>query len=88
VPSLSLPPSEPERESVQVLTQFDAVRSFIVRARKARPNFAITKDNAPAVAQVCQKLDGLPLAIELAAARVRMCRSSRSRPDWLTAFTC
>ncbi|HEX3830622.1 MAG TPA: LuxR C-terminal-related transcriptional regulator [Solirubrobacteraceae bacterium] len=72
VPSLSLPLEEPERESVQALGQFDAVRLFIERARKARPNFAVTNDNAPALAQVCQELDGLPLAIELAAARVRM----------------
>ena len=72
VPSLSLPPRERERESVQALGQFDAVRLFIERARKARSNFAVTNENAPAVAQVCEELDGLPLAIELAAARVRM----------------
>ncbi|HUO71945.1 MAG TPA: LuxR C-terminal-related transcriptional regulator [Solirubrobacteraceae bacterium] len=72
VPSLSLPQRERERESVQALGQFDAVRLFIERARKARPNFAVTNENAPAVAQVCEELDGLPLAIELAAARVRM----------------
>jgi predicted ATPase/class 3 adenylate cyclase/DNA-binding CsgD family transcriptional regulator len=72
VPSLSLPPRERERESVQALGQFDAVRLFIERARKARPNFVVTNENAPAVAQICEELDGLPLAIELAAARVRM----------------
>ena len=72
VPSLSLPPRERERESVQTLGQSDAVRLFIERARKARPNFAVSNENAPAVAQVCEELDGLPLAIELAAARVRM----------------
>ena len=72
VPSLSLPPRERERESVLALGQFDAVRLFIERARKARPNFGVTNENAPAVAQVCEELDGLPLAIELAAARVRM----------------
>jgi predicted ATPase/class 3 adenylate cyclase len=72
VPSLALPPRERERECVQALGQFDAVRLFIERARKARPNFAVTSENAPAVAQACEELDGLPLAIELAAARVRM----------------
>jgi predicted ATPase/class 3 adenylate cyclase/DNA-binding CsgD family transcriptional regulator len=72
VPSLSLPKPEPEREPLAVLGQSDAVRLFIARARNARPNFAVADDNAPAVAQICHELDGLPLAIELAAARVRM----------------
>ena len=72
VPSLSLPEPADKREPLEVLGQYDAVRLFIERARKARPNFAVTSENAPAVAQVCQELDGLPLAIELAAARVRM----------------
>ena len=72
VPSLSLPAGEPERESLEALGQSDAVRLFIERARKARPNFAVSDDNVPAVAEICQELDGLPLAIELAAARVRM----------------
>ena len=72
VPSLSLPEPEDMREPLEVLGQYDAVRLFIERARKARSNFAVTSENAPAVAQVCQELDGLPLAIELAAARVRM----------------
>jgi predicted ATPase/class 3 adenylate cyclase/DNA-binding CsgD family transcriptional regulator len=72
VPSLSLPSPERRRETLEALGQFDAVRLFIERARKARPNFAVTNENAPAVAHVCQELDGLPLAIELAAARVRM----------------
>ena len=72
IPPLSLPPPERRRDSLAMVGQFDAVRLFIERARKARPNFAVTNDNAPAVAQICQELDGLPLAIELAAARVRM----------------
>jgi predicted ATPase/class 3 adenylate cyclase/DNA-binding CsgD family transcriptional regulator len=72
VPSLSLPESEPERAPLEVLGQSDAVRLFIERARKARPNFAVTDESAPAVAEICYDLDGLPLAIELAAARVRM----------------
>jgi predicted ATPase/class 3 adenylate cyclase/DNA-binding CsgD family transcriptional regulator len=72
VPPLSLPPPERRRDTVESVGQFDAVRLFIDRARKARPNFVVTNDNAPAVAEICMELDGLPLAIELAAARVRM----------------
>ncbi len=72
VPSLSLPREEPQRESIAALAQSEAVRLFIERARKVRPNFAVSNENAPAVAQICQELDGIPLALELAAARVRM----------------
>ncbi len=59
-------------EALQSLGHSDAVRLFIERAVKVRPNFAVTNDNAPHVAQICQDLDGIPLAIELAAARVRV----------------
>lgn len=72
VPSLSLPSPEPAREPIEALGQSDAVRLFIERARKARPNFAVNNENAAGVAEICYALDGLPLAIELAAARVRM----------------
>ena len=71
VPSMSLP-NEPSREPIESLGQFDAVRLFLERATQVRPNFSINADNAPAVAQICQDVDGIPLAIELAAARVRM----------------
>ncbi len=54
------------------LTQYEAVRLFIARARAAKPAFAVTNANAPAVAQICHHLDGIPLAIELAAARTRL----------------
>src|SRR5262245_263895 len=70
VPSLELPdarhPPPPER-----LTQYEAVRLFVDRALAARPDFAVTDQNAPAVAALCARLDGIPLALELAAARVR-----------------
>ncbi len=70
VPSLSLP--DPQRtQTVATLSQYEAVRLFIERAQTARPSFSVTDTNAPAVAQVCYQLDGIPLAIELAAARVR-----------------
>jgi predicted ATPase/class 3 adenylate cyclase/DNA-binding CsgD family transcriptional regulator len=71
VPSLSLPP-ERTLEAPQSLGHSDAVGLFIERAVKVRPNFAVTNDTAPHVAQICQDLDGIPLAIELAAARVRV----------------
>src|SRR5215210_1390537 len=71
VPPLSLP--DPERlPSLERLTQYEAVRLFIERARDARPDFSLTNENAPTVAEICARLDGLPLAIELAAARVKV----------------
>ncbi|HTZ88396.1 MAG TPA: LuxR C-terminal-related transcriptional regulator [Solirubrobacteraceae bacterium] len=71
VPSLSLP-AEREPEQVESIAQSDAVRLFIERALKVRPNFHVEAANAPAIAQICHDLDGIPLAIELAAARVRV----------------
>ncbi|MEO7803040.1 MAG: LuxR C-terminal-related transcriptional regulator [Actinomycetota bacterium] len=71
VPSLSLP-SETQAANIEVLTQCEAVRLFIDRAVKARPNFEVTNENAPFVAEICHRLDGIPLAIELAAARTRV----------------
>ncbi len=50
---------------------FEAVRLFVARVRAFQPHFALTVDMAPAIAEVCVRLSGLPLAIELAAARIR-----------------
>jgi tetratricopeptide (TPR) repeat protein len=54
------------------ISQYEAVRLFIERARAVRADFTITTTNAPVVAEICWRLDGLPLAIELAAARIRL----------------
>ncbi len=70
VPPLGLPVAS-EHLPVERLAQFDAVRLFLDRARRARPNFVLTSENGAAVAEVCSRLDGLPLAIELAAARAK-----------------
>jgi predicted ATPase/class 3 adenylate cyclase len=70
VPSLSVPHPEPGiRPQPEQLTQYEAVRLFVDRATKAKPGFAVTSENAPAVAEICSRLDGMPLAVELAAAR-------------------
>ena len=70
VPSLSLP--DPKQTATPAsLNLYEAVRLFVDRARAALPGFVVTNANAPALASVCHRLDGIPLAIELAAARVR-----------------
>ena len=70
IPSLSLP--DPQRpQTAQTVSQYEAVILFLQRAQAVQPSFIVTEANAPEVAQVCRRLDGIPLAIELAAARVR-----------------
>jgi predicted ATPase len=71
VTPLSIPPDGPVRNPARI-ELYGSVRLFLERARAAVPGFRLTSGNAWAVGQICRRLDGLPLAIELAAARVRL----------------
>jgi predicted ATPase/DNA-binding SARP family transcriptional activator len=71
VPPLGLPP-EGDAVSVDEALQAAAVELFVERARAARPGFVLADGDAAAVAQICRRLDGLPLALELAAARIKV----------------
>jgi non-specific serine/threonine protein kinase len=72
VPTLTTPgPADADRDT---LSLYEAVRLFVERAQTSLPGFRLTKDNALAITQVCHQLDGIPLALELAAARVKALR--------------
>jgi predicted ATPase/class 3 adenylate cyclase/Tfp pilus assembly protein PilF len=71
VPPLTLPDLR-RLPPLERLTQYEAVGLFVERAQAVKPDFAIINESAPAVAEICVRLDGLPLAIELAAARIKM----------------
>ena len=71
VPPLELPDPR-DLPSLERLSHYAAVDLFIQRATSVKPSFQVTNENAPAVAEICARLDGLPLAIELAAARVKL----------------
>jgi predicted ATPase/class 3 adenylate cyclase len=71
VPAMTLP--DPARlPPLDALPEYEAVALFLQRARSVKPSFDLSADNAAAIAEICWRLDGLPLAIELAAARVRL----------------
>ena len=72
VPPLSLPTAVGARQSADELSHFEAIQLFVERARAVRPGFALTDDNAAAVVEICRRVDGLPLAIELATARMNL----------------
>jgi predicted ATPase/class 3 adenylate cyclase len=80
VPPLALPDAD-QPHALDALSRCEAIALFAERARAARPEFALTAENADVVADVCTRLDGLPLAIELAASRVNVLtpRAIRSR---------
>jgi predicted ATPase/DNA-binding SARP family transcriptional activator len=70
MPSLPLP--EADGESLEVLTEFESIQLFAERATLVLPSFQLTQENIQAVVNICRKVDGIPLAIELAAARVNI----------------
>jgi predicted ATPase len=79
VPPLAVPdPGEP----TALLAETEAVRLFVARARAADPTFALTTENAPAVAAICQRLAGLPLAVELRRPGSGCCRPRRCCLGW------
>ncbi len=71
LPSLSCPDISADN-TPEKLSQYESVRLFIERALSVNNNFRVTNDNAPALAEICSRLDGIPLAIELAAARTKV----------------
>ena len=71
VPPLRLPPAE-DRPAPEQLGRYEGIRLFMQRAQAANAQFTITTEDAPAVVELCRRLDGLPLAIELAAARAKV----------------
>jgi predicted ATPase/class 3 adenylate cyclase len=69
---LAMLPAAERAVDVATLATYEAVRLFIARATAVRPGFTVTNENAPAVAAICARLHGMPLAIELAAARIKL----------------
>ena len=67
----AMAPATDSYHGASTVAESEAVRLFVERARTADPTFALSAHNAPTIAQICARLDGIPLAIELAAARVR-----------------
>ena len=76
------------RTPPEQLLQYEAVQLFVERAQAVRAEFTLTPETAPAVAEICRRLDGLPLAIELAAARVRILPPTPSWHGWRSDCRC
>lgn len=74
VPPLTLPTTQPQLAD---MNRFDAVRLFVERARSVRHDFTLTPANANVVIEICRRLDGIPLAIELASARIGVLSASQ-----------
>jgi predicted ATPase/class 3 adenylate cyclase len=72
VPPLSLPLAGRERPTAADLAGYEAVQLFVERAQAVRPDFRLTDENSAAIADICLRVDGLPLAIELATARIKL----------------
>ena len=89
VPPLALPQNTSNGEAIQELLEYPAIRLFVERARAVQMGFQLTPENSGDVLEICRRLDGLPLAIELAAARVRtlspqsMLKEFERRFEWL-----
>ncbi len=84
IPPLGVPPAAAEAPTpIDALGQYDAVRLFLDRAQRVRANFHLDDTTGPVIADICQRLDGIPLAIELAASRCRTLRPQQIR-DALT----
>jgi non-specific serine/threonine protein kinase len=70
VPSLSLPEKE-DQANLEKLEHSEAIRLFLDRARNSKPGFQLNEENASTISQICHQVDGIPLATEMAAARIR-----------------
>jgi predicted ATPase/class 3 adenylate cyclase/DNA-binding CsgD family transcriptional regulator len=72
VPPLAAPAADRRRDAVEVMARYDAVRLFVDRATRVRQDFRLTEDNAAVVAEITSRLEGIPLALELAAGKSRV----------------
>jgi predicted ATPase len=87
VPPLPVPPAGAGRDPAD-LQRYASVRLFVERAHSVAPGFELTDANAGAVTEICRRLDGLPLAIELAAARIRLLPRRRWPRGWTRGSAC